>query len=472
MNLFEPLEFSRKKFIRPDQAARVHEMAKEILAKIGIEILNEAVLGQIKKMGLHCIGSRVLFEPVVVEEYLSDMRRRIAIQSKPVPENDHLKLYVNSYSMFVHDPDTDQVVKYDTPRLIEMTKLMDSLAGDGVLNAPPGFPMDEPPDLQSIAQYRIATLYARQGATPVDPTSVRTVDYLLEMAEVMGEPVSHLYVWVPSPLRLGGESLDVVLACQDRLSSISVGSMPCAGATAPLQPFGALALASAELIGAMIVVQMVTGKPTSFQVPLLPFDLHAGAMVFGSPELFLYSMLSSDMNCFYGHPWNPAPASIMTMAKRPDQQAAAEKAGIMISGALLGARSFYWGGTLSLDEIFSPIQLLMDCEIRDWVQQAVRGIWLGEEAVENWLSEIEAGLKQGFMALDSTLDYHKLYTWYPKRSERGTIGGWIDRGQPHLEDRLRAEVKQRIASHDFELDTTRRKAVDKIYASARHKIMD
>jgi len=471
MAFFTPLEITRNRLLSQEQAARIHELAKDILFNIGIEILNESLLDQLNRQGFHCLGNRVYFDPAIVDEYIEDMHHRIANKSSPTPVDNQFKLYVNSYSMFVHHLDTDCIVRYDTPKLIEMTKFIDTLYGEGVSNLPPGIPMDEPPDLQPIAQYRIAALYARQGAAPVDPTSVRTIDYLMEMAQVMNSPITHLYVWVPTPLRLGGESLDVVLACQDRLSSITVGNMPSAGATVPLQPFGALALTSAELIGAMIVVQVITGKPTSFHVPLFPFDLRAGAMVLGSPEAMLYSMLSAEMNHFYGYPWNPAPGSIMVMAKRPDEQAAAEKTANLIIGALLGARSFYWAGTLSLDEIFSPIQLLVDCEIRDWAQQATRGIWLGEEAVEDWISEIKTGLKRGFMGLDSTLDYHNLYTWYPRFFERGAIGGWFSRGQPYLENRLRAEVKKRIASHNFELDSTQRKEIDRIYSNARQKLL-
>ena len=62
------------------------------------------------------------------------------------------------------------------------------------------------------------------------------------------------------------------------------------------------------------------------------------------------------------------------MAKVPDCQSAAEKAAIMTAGAFLGARHFCCAGTLSLDEIFSPEQLLVDCEIRDWVQRGARGL--------------------------------------------------------------------------------------------------
>jgi trimethylamine:corrinoid methyltransferase-like protein len=266
---------------------------------------------------------------------------------------------------------------------------------------------------------------------------------------------------------MGGESLEVVLACLHRLEHLWVGSMPSTGASAPIHPFGALALSAAELIGGMIVLRLLTDKPVTFRLAIFPFDLRAGAMVFGSPENFLFQMLCNDANRFYGWPEDPAPDNIHCMAKLPDGQSAAEKAAILVSGALLGARAFSCAGTLSLDEIFSPTQLLLDCEIRDWAQRAVQGVWLGEEAVDDWLAEIQAGMRRGFMGLDSTLDNYQRQAWYPARFERGAIGPWLERGQPGLEEKLRREARIRIAGHDFELDLPRRAEIERIYRAAK-----
>jgi trimethylamine:corrinoid methyltransferase-like protein len=467
-----PLHLERPILLPADDAARVHDLAKRILAEVGLEVRHEIALEALRARGLTVRDGRVLFTPAVVDEHVDEMRRQLRNRPRPssITGQRQLTLSVSTYSLYVHDIETDQVVPYSTDRLIDMCKLVDSLADDGVWGAPPGIPMDVQPDLQPIAQYHIGALHARQGATPVDPTSAETVNHLLDMADVMGEPITSLPVYVPSPLRLGGESLDVVLACVDRLRHISVSSMPSAGATAPIHPFGALALAVAEVIGGMITVHILTQRPVSFSVGIFPFDLRAGAMIFGSPENMLFQMLCADLNRYYGYRWHPAPNNIHVMSKLPDSQAAAEKAAIMAAGTLMGAHHFSCAGTLSLDEIFSPEQLLIDCEIRDWAQRAGSGIWLGEEAVDDWLSEIEQGVKQGFMQLDSTLDTYMRHVWYPRRFERGAIGRWLTAGRPRLRDRLHAEIRGRIADHDFELDADRRRELQRIYSSAQSAV--
>lgn len=469
-----PLRFAREALMSLDQAARVHELAKRILQEIGMEVRHAGALQRLQAEGFRVQGDHVFFEPAVIEEYVDEMRRLISSWSAPtpVPDGSRLTLSVSTYSLHVHDIEADRVVPYTTDRLIGMCKLVDTLAEDGVYGAPPGIPTDEHPDLQPVAQYRIAALYARQGATPVDPTSAKTVNYLLDMAEVMGRPIRSLPVYLPTPLRLGGDSLDVVLACVERLSHISVSSMPATGATAPIHPFGALALAAAELMGGLVAMRVLTGKPATFAVEIFPFDLRAGAMVFGSPENMLFQMLSADCNRFYGWAQDHVPGNIHVMAKLPDAQSAAEKAAIMALGAFLGARHFSCAGTLSLDEIFSPEQLLVDCEIRDWVQRAIQGVWMGEEAVDDWLAEIRVGVQQGFMALDSTLDHYKRHMWYPQRFERGAVGPWLIKGQPRLSGRLRDEVRRRIAAHDFELDADRHREIEQIYRTARKAVVE
>ncbi len=484
-----PLLLARESLITEDQAARVHNLAKRILREVGLEVRCDPAVERLRAAGCSVRGDRVLFESGVVDEHVEEMRRWIASQPAPTsalddavwaamrspvvlaPREGRLTLCVGTGASYVHDIDLDRVVPYTTDRLIQMCKLVDTLAGADVCGAPPGVPTDVHPDLQSVVQYRIAAFNARLGAHLVLPNSIKTAGHLLDMAEVMGRPIQSLPVFLASPLRLGGELLDVALASRDRLSYIWVGSMPCAGSTAPVHPFGAMALAAAELIAGRIVVSVLTDKPVIFRVGVFPFDQRACTLVFGSPENLLYQMLCGDLNHYYGWPQSLPPHNIHVMSKLPDGQSAAEKAMIMALGASLGARYFECAGTLGLDEVFSPEQLLLDCEIRDWVQRAVQGLELEEEGVDNWLAEIKSGLDQGFISLDSTLDhYQRGQTWYPRRFEREVTGPWLAQDQPRLAGRLRDEVRQRIAAHDFELDTGRRNEIERIYLAAQQAV--
>lgn len=467
-----PVTLRREPLITIEESERIHQLAKRILAEIGLEVLDPEHREKLAAKGFVFHGHRLLLEPALIDARVEEQRRRETErggETPPCPAR--ITMSVSSYSLFAQDLESGQVVPMTSERLIENTKLLDSLAGDGVYGVPPGIPTEVHPDLQPLAQYRIAANYARQGATPVDPTSPQTARFLLDMAEAMGQPRRSLPVYLPTPLRLGGESLAVVMACLDRLDSIWVSSMPATGLSAPVQPFGALALAAAEVLGGMVAVQELTGKPVGCSAQIFPGDLREGSMVFGSPENLRCQMLSADFNRYYGFPEEMGPGNFHVMAKMPDVQSAAEKAAIMMFGASLGARHFSCAGTLSLDEIFSGEQLLLDCEIRDWVQAALQPVRLGADECGDWLEEIRRGVERNFMELDSTLDHHQEHIWYPRFFTRKAIGPWLEEGQPGLSDRLRAEARRRIARHHFELDAERKREMERIYSAAENAIL-
>jgi trimethylamine--corrinoid protein Co-methyltransferase len=448
------------------QAERIHNLALKVLAEVGFEILPEPILERVRAAGFRTAGARVFFEPHVVEEYVSEMRQRLAQRpARASDESRRLTLSVSAYPHHLHDVESGQIVPYTVENLATMTRFVDTFAEEGVYGAAPGYPFDVPAPLQPVLQYRIAAENARNGAYPVDPTSALTANFIFEMAEVMGHPIDGLPVYLPTPLRLGGESLDIVMQNLHRLRHISVSSMPAVGATTPIRPLSAFVLAAAELMGGMVIMRTLTGLPVSFFVSIFPFDLHSLAMVFGSPENFLFQLAERDLNRFYGHSEARGAGNLHCMAKLPGPQAAAEKAAMMTAGALLGARHFTGAGALSLDEVFSPEDLLLNCEIREWVQRLMVGLDTTEPD-ESVLAEIQAGLAQGFVGQDATLDHYRELYWYPRLFERDFLGPWLQAGAQSFPQRARAEIDRRLASHSYELDPLRRREMARLARAA------
>jgi trimethylamine:corrinoid methyltransferase-like protein len=121
--------------------------------------------------------------------------------------------------------------------------------------------------------------------------------------------------------------------------------------------------------------------------------------VFGSPEAYLLGQFSAEIESFYS-PWRAncighESAGILVRANYPGAQASAEKAGLMTAGALVEARSFSGAGILSLDEVFSAEQLLVDLELRTSVQRLVAGLNLDDAGVD-WPAEVERGGRGAF----------------------------------------------------------------------------
>jgi trimethylamine:corrinoid methyltransferase-like protein len=468
---FVPLRASRDDLASLAQAEQVHAVAVRILSEVGLELLDDGLLDRMAAAEFAVRARRVFFEPQVIDRHVEQMRAESDEPGDQKAPSAAIGMFVSLYPHHLHDALDDTITPFTHDSLAQMTRLVDTFADEGLDGSVPGWVPDEPAPLQPVTQYLVAAENARQGAHPVDTTTPESADYVFEMAEIMGHPIRGLPVYLPTPLRLGGESLDIVMANLHRLDHISVGSMPAAGASVPMRPLAAFAVATAELLGGMVTLRELTGKEVHCHPMVLPFDMRATSMVFGSPENLLYHMLASDLNRFYGLHQARGGGNIHVMAKLPGAQAAAEKAATMSVGALLGTRYFGCAGALSLDEVFSPEQLVIDIEIRDWVQRMVAGMDLAMPDADQVLDEVRDGLKRGFLDHDATLDTHALENWYPQRFERDLLAAWEGSGRVTLRDRCRAEIEERLARPAFHLDDARHKAMTAVWetASARFR---
>lgn len=443
-----------------------------ILETVGIAVLDDEVLGRLRSAGFQVKdGNRAVIRQHVVEAFLADERKRNGDRflDSPSPlfsDSTEIRVSVSPYPQRVHDIKTDKVVPFDTARLIEATRLLEALG----LPGPPGCPTDVPPPLQPVVQYWVAATNSRRHR-PVDPKSLESLPYVMEMADVLGSPLQSLPVYVFTPLTLNSESLTCVLKFKDRLSSVSVSDMASLGCTTPINAGDAYALCVAEVVGSAILLGEIIDLPVRWSIRLCPIDLRSMAMVLGSPEDFLFQFANSEINAyFHGTAWSPAISGIHTNAKLPDAQACAEKASQMTTGALLGARQFGSAGTLSLDEIFSAEQLLYDLEIKDHVQRLVDGIDGGCDP-DRCISDIVEGIRQKtFAGLESTrCSYRQIY-WHPKLFNREFTAPWEVAGARSLRDGAHARIRDLLQQFDYELDPALRGELAGIVDRARSQL--
>jgi trimethylamine:corrinoid methyltransferase-like protein len=345
------------------------------------------------------------------------------------------------------------------------------VAERGVDRSVPGCPVDVPAPLQVLMQFRVAAENLRDWNGRVDAKALEALPYVMEMAEVLGNPVRGLPVYIFSPLRLAGESLTAVMQLESRLDSVYVGNMPAVGAAVPIYPVEALALSAAETIGSAIILKECITPRLSWWFQIDPFDLRWMTMSLGSPEEILFNFAAAEASAyFHGTAPNPAVSCFHTLAKLPGPQAAAEKASAMAVGASLGARWFRNAGTLSLDEVFSPVELLIELEIKDHVERLVNGLNT-EYDPKACLDDIRAAITGGFMSLDRTLNAYTDLYWHPHLFERRFLGPWQRAGSPSVEQEAARLAQDLIARHDYELAADRRRELERIYQIAERELV-
>lgn len=470
---FLPFMLHREPLLSQSQLECIESAMLKILERIGIGVRNEQILDQIKKKGFQTNNGRVLFDNNLIKSFIDEERKRngysfgkVEITASAEP----IILHVSPYPQNIHDLESDKIVPFTSEKLVEATKLVDVLYERGVHSSVPGCPVDVPPALQPVKQYWIGATYSRFGKYPVDAKSAITMPYVMDMAEALGHPIRGLPIYVFSPLNFGSESFDCVMKFRDRLDHVGVGNMASVGCSSPIKLGDAYAMAVAEVIGSAIIVRELTGLNVHWNIRLCPFNMRELAMNLGTPEDLLFQLADSEVNAFFhGTKWSPSASSIHTCSKLPDAQAITEKATLMTVGALLGARRFADAGTLSLDEIFSPEQLLYDCEIKDHVQRMTKGLDV-ECEIDSCLEEVAQGIDRGFVASYTTLDNYKNQYWHPYLFDRGFLAQWIGKNSPTIRKKTHQLIKDLLKNHEYSLDPYLQKEIDNIYARAESEL--
>lgn len=473
-----PFITNRPRFFSDEQLARMEDSVCRILAEIGMAISGQDLIKRIRSLKSPFKDGRVLLPEKTVRDFLADGRKRNGNQFSRAPQalaalQPDIKLQVSNAPQFVHDPETDKILPFDSQRLIEAAKLVDVLAARGVSGGAPGCPADVAPALQPVVQYWIGAVHSRTGKRPVDAKSARTMPYVMDMADVLGNPVKDLPVYVVSPLTLGGESLECVFKYRDKISLVNVGDMSSAGCTVPLDPGHAFAVSAAEVIGGAILVRELTALPVEWGVRVCAMDLRHMAMVLGSPEDLLFQLANNEVNAFFhGRAWDPASARMHTTAPLPGAQSCAEKSSLMTAGALLGGRSFRMAGAVGLNDIFSPEQLVYDVEIKDHVERMVRGLDCACDPDLCVKEVLESREGNNFAGLSSTVEKYKDFYWHPSLFERAPMAAISGQSGPDMRRKAQEMVRDLIARHEYELEPGLRRELDAVLERAKKALSD
>ena len=451
--------------VRGFDVARVHNDALRLLARVGLEVRDEALRGRLVATGaVRQSGHRVLLDAATVEAYAEQLRHDGAARA-PAEPDERLTVSVARWPMFFVEPQSDELRPFTTDVLIEYTKLVDAFREEGLTGSVPGTPQDVPPPIQELVQYAIACRYSRGAGFPGAIGEPRAVDYMLGIARVMGHRIG-VGVEAYSPLTFSGNSVALVLRLRSQAEGVGLDPMPIMGVSAPLDWHAAWAQSVAENLGGYAILRLLGFERVSPTFRLFPASMRSATIAFGSPEFLLALLTRSRIRELYGQPIGAA-ESLHTMAKLPDAHAVAERSAQTLFAAMLGHRRFSAAGSLAIDEVFSPEQLVIDLEIRDYVERLMRGI---EAGGDDCLSVVAEGLDgRSFLTAERTLANWREFFWLPRVFLQTSRAQWQASPRSVLADAW-ALARERLARHEYELDDERRRAVDSIVQEAEQAL--
>jgi len=161
-----------------------------------------------------------------------------------------------------------------------------------------------------------------------------------------------------------------------------------------------------------------------------------------------------------------AHSAMRTIAKAPDAQAACEKTTCALMGALRGSRRFIDLGQLSIDEIFSPEQMVIDRAILSSIERLINGFEFRdmENLTLNTIKEVLD--EKNFLAHPTTIEQFKKAYWFPQIFERRMLEAWKTVGAPGVIEKAHNSVQDKISNQEPRLDELTMSRLDKIYDKA------
>jgi trimethylamine--corrinoid protein Co-methyltransferase len=434
-----------KAFTR-EEIEEMHHAALRVLEKLGIQVANVQAREALAEAGAKIEGDRAFFEPSFIEERLAAiLSSREPGRARPMSE--HLTIGIGDMCQYYHSPFSDEIELMSTADTIEATRCVETMRNVGIGSYVPGVPRDVPQQLQAIVEYRIGSEFLTGHPTLDTLHPPEALPYLLEMAEAMGRPLQSGGMFTVSPLRLAGYEFDIAVQYAAHWQRFWVTSYPGVGATAPVRMRAAWVLSIAECLGGAVTLHVIGGgKPVHFNIGMFPFDLRTLAVVGGMPECAWMYWCSAQVNRFYD-PNASYSMMLGTQAKRPGLQAGYEKGLTGAFGVLTGCDDLHYAGVMSFDDIFSPEQMVADCELRDALERLRRNI--PPEDPDRWLEEIGEGLRVGYVQADATLDHFRETYWFPKYLDRSTWHSFEASGGRTAREHAREEIIARLRGYYF-----------------------
>lgn len=443
----------------------IYQYALKTLAEIGVGCPSHKAIDILKeKTKITHKNDRIYFNQQELDEYFQ--KRKLNIRS----DKDDMEFeIVSHWSMFeICDPITNMPRAATEKEAIDMARLTEQL---GAKNCPiPVSCGDVPPVLRTLEAEKIGLIYTKHHSGRLTATNFSEIRYLIDMNQACGRKYKLALEGLISPLKFNERVFDVYFEFyqQEDVDIEIFTAIPMAGATAPLVFPANLVQVLAEGIALDFVFNILSdGKHNYFGLRLDPFDFKSANIVFGSPQwcLFhkalkeLWKGLIGDEN-IYG--------SFRTNARNVDGQALIERTGSFLFQAVMGVRKFSAVGQISIDEVFSPVQAMLDLEILKYVKGLCQSYPFIDSDI---LSIIKEGIEQKeFISSKTTVENFRSMFDMSMMSTADNLNTWRAKGSRDLQAVAWEAAQKLINDYSYELDSDKRKDVELIYAKCKKYI--
>ncbi len=452
----------RHDVLSEEQVAELHGRSLDILERVGVTTSNRGLLDAMAEAGQHVDrdAGRIAFEPGFVEAAIERSPTAYTLAAR----DPALDLPLDGSAAFLStDGCPADVIDLGTGErrpgtkqdVVEITRVADALP-QIAFHWQPVSANDTPAPVRPIhethAQLANTTKHIQQ-MTVIEPLNARGI---VEMARVVAggsealraRPILSNFQCSISPLHWDDGPVECMRVFAEAGVPVGICAMPLAGASAPLSVAGMVAMANAEILSGIAILQTIApGTPTMHISYAATIDLSSGGIntAWGTDELFS-AMANTQLARRYGIPysvWAFAPG-----AKYPDWQAGVQTGLSGMAMALSPGHLINGAGSLYDDVVYSLTELVLDAELFEMLVRFAEGFPFDAESIA--LETIEATGPGGhFLDKPHTLANLRGF-WRDSVMDRSTWDAWEAAGRPDAAAAATERARALLAEHEPE----------------------
>ncbi len=452
----------RHDVLTPEEVTGLHERSLEILQRVGVTTSNPGLLDAMAEAGqaVDRDARRIAFDPVFVEECV----RRSPSTYTLAARDPALDLPLDgSAGYLATDGCPADVIDLETGKrrpgtkqdVAEITRLADALPQIAFHWQPVSAndtPVPVRPMHETHAQLPNTTKHIQQ-MTAIDPVNARGI---IEMARVVAggaealrtRPIVSNFQCSISPLHWDDGPVECMRVFAEAGIPVGICAMPLAAASAPLSVAGMVAMANAEILSGIAILQtLAPGTPTMHISYAATIDLSSGGIntAWATEEVFS-AMANTQLARRYDIPysvWAFAPGS-----KYPDWQAGVQAALSGMALALSPGHLINGAGSLYDDVVYSPAELVLDAELFEMLVRFAEGFgFTAQDVAVDTIAEVGPG--GHFLDRPHTLTNMRAF-WRESVMDRSSWEAWEEADRPDAARAAADRARKLLAEHEPE----------------------
>ena len=427
-----------------DGQKRIHTNVLRILAEVGLEVQHPKLLDALAGIGatIRLANSRARFPADLVEGFIAGCPKVDYTTWKPS--------LVGRTGVFLGDylhPDTNEMMPFNEQRLCDyfrLGKALPNITSYYLMSCQwPVNPLVEP-----LYERLHAWKYGAQDGGSLHPkaTAPNILRFCESYAAMRGKDVKDVFsggIWLVSPLRITAEEAAIMVWWWERGFKVDVTHMTTGGLSAPVTIAGQVSLNIAEELAISLLHKACYGESRfSLFTMVACADMRTAIRPFGRPEIVVLAGAVASMARYYGV--DVFVQSGLSDAKVPSPEAGAQKAMTTVGTLLAGASTLMDAGIMGIDQVYSPIQMILDDELTGAIQRLLRPVDTDEEDLA---FEAIAEVGPGGLYADAlhTVRHYRRELWDPMLWSREMLSAWHAGDRTTDLDRARGRYREIMA---------------------------